>query len=63
MAIDAIALKLVTAKRLEVFGPRESRVMPYPRSIEAADKKHKLGNSDMGKIDLIKMGWQEGILI
>jgi hypothetical protein len=63
VAIDAVALKLVTAKRLEVFGPRESRVMPYPRSIEAADKKHKLGTSDMASIDLVKLGWQEGILI
>ncbi|HUU06423.1 MAG TPA: DUF362 domain-containing protein [Patescibacteria group bacterium] len=63
VAIDAIALMLVTAKRLEVFGPRESRVMPYPRSIAAADAKHKLGTSDINKIDLVKLGWQEGILI
>jgi len=63
VAIDAIALKLVTAKRLEVFGPRESRVMPYPRSIEAADIKHRLGTCDSNKIDLVKLGWQDGILI
>jgi len=63
VAVDAVALKLVTAKRLEVFGPREARVMPYPRSIEAADKKHRLGTSDPARIDLVKLGWSEGILI
>jgi len=63
VAIDATALKLVTAKRLEVFGAREAKVMPYPRSIEAADKKHKLGTCDPARIDLVKLGWQDGILI
>ena len=63
VAVDAVALRLVTAKRQEVFGAREARVMPYPRSIEAADVKHKLGTSNPNRIDLVKLGWQEGILI
>ncbi|MGE5339969.1 MAG: DUF362 domain-containing protein [Candidatus Omnitrophota bacterium] len=63
VAIDALGLKLVTAKRAEVFGQRESRVMPYPHSIEAADVKHRLGTCDITKIDLVKLGWQDGILI
>ncbi|MEW6368797.1 MAG: DUF362 domain-containing protein [Acidobacteriota bacterium] len=63
VAIDSLALKLVTTKRSEVFGPREARVMPYPRSIEAADKKHNLGTCDPARIDLVKLGWADGILI
>jgi hypothetical protein len=63
VAVDSVGLRLITAKRLEVFGEREARVMPYPRSIEAADVKHRLGTSDPGKIDLVKLGWQEGMLI
>jgi hypothetical protein len=63
VAVDAIGLKLVTAKRLEVFGPRDYRIMPVPRSIETADVVHKLGTSDPNKIDLVKLGWKDGILI
>jgi len=63
VAVDSIGLKLVTAKRLEVFGPRDYRIMPVPKSIETADTVHKLGTSDPNKIDLVKLGWQDGILI
>jgi hypothetical protein len=60
VAVDAVALKLITAKRLEVFGAREARVMPYPRSIEAADRKHRLGTCDLDRIDLVRLGWRPG---
>ncbi len=50
------------AKRTEVLGAARA-LPPVPKHIEVADKVHGLGNSDLNKIDLIKLGWQEDILI
>ncbi len=63
VAVDSLGLKIIMAKRLEVFGPRDQRLPALPKSIETADVKHRLGTSDMNKIDLVKLGWAEGILI
>lgn len=62
VAVDAIALQLLMAKRTEVLGAARA-LPPVPIHIEIADKVHGLGNSDLSKIDLIKLGWQEDILI
>jgi len=62
VAVDAIGLQIIMAKRIEYFG-RKYRLAQVPRSIETADVKHGLGNSDLNKINLIKIGWKEGILI
>ncbi|MGD2294372.1 MAG: DUF362 domain-containing protein [Candidatus Aminicenantes bacterium] len=62
VAVDAIGLKLIMAKRAEQLGASQS-VPPVPRHIEVADKKHGLGTSDINKIELIKLGWRENNLI
>jgi hypothetical protein len=62
VAVDAIALQLLMAKRTEVLGGARA-LPPVPKHIEVADKVHGLGNSDLNKIDLIKLGWQEDVLI
>ena len=62
VAVDAIGLKLLMAKRTEVLGAAKA-LPPVPKHIEIADKVHGLGNSDLAKIDLIKLGWQEDVLI
>lgn len=62
VAVDAIALKLLMAKRTEVLGAANA-LPPVPKHIEVADKVHGLGNSDLNNIDLIKLGWQDDILI
>jgi len=62
VAVDAVALQLLMAKRTEVLGAAKA-LPPVPIHIERADKVHGLGNSDMSNIDLIKLGWQEDILI
>lgn len=62
VAVDAVALQILMAKRKEFFGS-EYRLSPIPKYIEIADKTHGIGNSDMNNIELIKLGWQEGILI
>jgi uncharacterized protein (DUF362 family) len=62
VAVDAVALQLLMAKRTEVLGAARA-LPPVPIHIERADKVHGLGNSDMSNIDLIKIGWQDDILI
>lgn len=62
VAVDAIGLELLKAKRTEVLGAANA-LPPVPKHIEIADKVHGLGNSDLAKIDLIKVGWQDDILI
>ena len=62
VAVDAIGLKLIMAKRREKLG-KARELPPVPKHINTADVKHGLGTSDLNKIDLIKLGWKEDILI
>ena len=62
VAVDAVGLKLIQAKRLEHFG-KERRLQTLPHHVMMADIKHGLGISDLNKIELIKLGWKEGLLI
>jgi hypothetical protein len=62
VAVDATALRLLMAKRTLVLGKAQA-VPPVPRHIQVADVKYGLGTSDPAKIDLIKLGWDEDILI
>ena len=62
VAVDAVGLKLIQAKRREYFG-EEVELETTPKHVKVAGEKHKVGVSDLSKIELIKLGWQEGILI
>jgi len=62
VAVDATGLRLLIAKRTEQMGKARA-IPPVPRYIEMADVKHGIGTSDWNKIDLIKLGWKEDILI
>jgi hypothetical protein len=62
VAVDATGLRIIEAKRERYFG--EYRAMkPPPHHIAYADIKHGLGVSDPNKIELVKLGWKEDILI
>jgi hypothetical protein len=62
VAADASGARIINAKRYEFFG-RERPISPRPLHIEAADTHFGLGNSHPEKIELIKLGWQEDVLI
>lgn len=62
VAVDAVGLELIKAKRREVLG-KARELPPVPKHIEVADKKHGIGTSDLNKIELIKLGWDQDILI
>lgn len=62
VAVDATALRLFEAKRREHF--KEDRPFTPPaRHIVLADTRHHLGISDPARIELVKVGWEEGALL
>lgn len=62
VAAEAVALKIIQAKRDEIKGE------PWPLSppalcLEAADKQYKLGTSNLAKVKIVKLGTKEGALV
>ncbi len=62
VAVDAIGAHLLQSKRIAFFGEDKTLDVP-PVHIVAADKKYHLGVSDLSRIQLIKLGWMEEVLI
>jgi hypothetical protein len=62
VAADATGLRVLEAKRREVFKD-DGLLKPTPHHIQLADTRHHLGVSDPSRIELIKLGWKEGVLI
>lgn len=62
VACDAVGLRILKAKRLQHFG-EEQPFAVSPHHIQVAQDKFKLGNADPEKIELVKLGWEEGFLI
>jgi len=62
VAVDTVAAHLLQVKRTAFFG--EDRALDVPPShIIVADKKYNLGVSDLSRIQLVKLGWMDGVLI
>jgi len=62
VAVDAIGAHLLQVKRIAFFGEDRALDVP-PIHISVADKKYKLGVSDLNRIQLIRLGWIEEALI
>ena len=62
VAVDAVGLRLITAKRRIELGP-DQEVPPVPKHIGLADTKYGVGTADPAKIELVKLGWLEDVLI
>jgi hypothetical protein len=62
VACDATGLRIIEAKRKEFFG-EDNPLNPPAKHIALADTRHHLGTADIRKIDLIKIGSKDGILI
>ena len=62
VAVDSIGVQILQGKRKEYF--KEDRPLnPPAKHIFLADTRHHLGTADFAKIDLVKIGWQEGTFI
>jgi hypothetical protein len=62
VAVDAIGAHLLQAKRIAFFGEDKALDVP-PIHIVVADKEYHLGVSDLRRIQLVKLGWMEEVLI
>lgn len=62
VAADATGARIIQAKRNAFFG-EERPISPPPRHIAAADTRFGLGNSRPEGIQLITLGWKEGLLV
>ena len=62
VSVDAVGVHLLRSKRVNYFGEDRALDVP-PIHITTAEKKYQLGVSDLSRIQLIKLGWQEDILI
>lgn len=61
VALDALGASLLIKKRIACFG--ENRPVTPTNHIQAADTDYGVGVSDLKKIELVKLGWIEDILI
>jgi len=62
VAVDTVGAHLLQVKRVAFFGEDRALDVP-PIHIVAADKKYHLGVSDLSRIQLMKLGWMEEVLI
>jgi hypothetical protein len=62
VALDAVGVRIFQAKRLAYFG-EERPFKPPAHHIAFADTKHKIGTSDLRRIEIVKLGWKEEVLI
>ena len=62
VAVDATGVRIITKKRKEFF--KDDRPLnPPAKHIFLADTRHHLGTADPAKINLIKLGWHQDILL
>ena len=62
VAVDSVGLRLIMAKRRIELGP-DQEIPPVPKHIQIADTKYGIGTADPAKIELVKLGWLDDILI
>ena len=62
VAVDSVGLRIIEAKRKEYFQD-DVPLNPPAKHIALADTRYHLGTADPEKIDLVKLGWLEEILV
>jgi hypothetical protein len=62
VAVDTVGAHLLQVKRIGFFG--DDRALDVtPHHIQVADKEYHLGVSDLGRIQVMKLGWMDDVLI
>jgi hypothetical protein len=62
VAVDSVGLRLIMAKRRMELGPAQE-IPPVPKHIPLADTKYGIGTADPQKIELVRLGWLDDVLI
>ncbi len=61
-SVDALGVRIIQEKRKEFFGEDKPLYVP-PKHVFVAGAKYNLGETDLSKVKIEKLGWEEGILI
>ena len=62
VAVDTVGARLLQVKRIAFFG--DDRALDVtPHHIQVADTEYHLGVSDPKRIEVIRLGWSDGVLI
>lgn len=62
VALDAVGLKIIEMKR-RLYFKEDLPLRPSAKHITIAERKHKIGISDLNNIEIIKLGWMKDALI
>jgi len=62
VAADAVGVRLLEAQREIHFGERRP-LTELAKHVRLADERHGLGVGDLGRIELVKLGWDKDILL
>lgn len=62
VAVDAVGLKIIEARR-RLYFKEETPMRPPAKHIAAAESRHGIGIADMNRIEIVRIGWKEDILI
>jgi hypothetical protein len=62
VALDAVGLRIIEAKRRSYF-KEDSPMRPPAKHIRAAEEKHGIGVADLSRIEIVKLGWKDGLLL
>jgi hypothetical protein len=62
VAMDAVCIKILEARRREFQG-EEWPLSPPPKHVQVAEEKYRLGHARMENIELVKLGWEDGVLV
>jgi len=62
VAVDSVGVRILEARRREFFGG-DRPLQPPAHHVRYAETRHGLGVSDPARIELVRLGWQEGALI
>jgi hypothetical protein len=60
--VDAVGARIIQAKRDTFFGERRP-ITPSPHHIAVAGERYGLGATAAADIDLVRLGWEEDLLI
>jgi hypothetical protein len=62
VSVDTVGAELLRLKRIEFF-KEDKELDVQPIHIAAADKKYRLGTSDLKQIEIVKLGWLDKVLL
>ncbi|MCD6161277.1 MAG: DUF362 domain-containing protein [candidate division Zixibacteria bacterium] len=62
VAVDAVGVHLLEAKR-GLYFKEDKPILPPPHHVVYGEIRHKLGVCNPAKIELVRLGWQEDVLI